>query len=160
MSRGWYPLVFSRRVRYPLDSKRLFVRVQQGIVLYSIQQGIQYKARCASNKTSTHSNLVPPTHSNLVPKKSTHSNLVPRGPPLGVDPILRNSVGSRSCELKKNLDKTTETELICHPPLVVPLIKHEIECDCNSSHAVTGSWLRAHIARGVVCCSALQCVAV
>ena len=36
---------------------------------------------------------------------------------MGFDPILWNYVGSRSYELKKNLDKTTETELICHPPL-------------------------------------------
>ena len=46
------------------------------------------------------------------------SNLVPRGPHVGVEPILRNYVGSRSYELKKNLDKTTEAELICYPPLV------------------------------------------
>ena len=36
---------------------------------------------------------------------------------MGIDPILWNCAGSRSYELKKNLDKTTETELICHPPL-------------------------------------------
>jgi len=36
---------------------------------------------------------------------------------MGVDPILWNCVGSRSYELKKNLDKTTEAELICYPPL-------------------------------------------
>ena len=36
---------------------------------------------------------------------------------MGVDPILWNCVGSRSYELKKNLDKTTENELICYPPL-------------------------------------------
>jgi len=41
------------------------------------------------------------------------------GPHLGVDPTQRNCVGSRSCELQKNLDKTTETELICHPPLTL-----------------------------------------
>jgi len=35
----------------------------------------------------------------------------------GFDPILWNCVGSRSYEFKKNLDKTTETELICHTPL-------------------------------------------
>jgi len=39
-----------------------------------------------------------------------------RGPHVGVDPILWNCVGSRSCEFTKNLDKTTEAELICYPP--------------------------------------------
>ena len=33
------------------------------------------------------------------------------------DPILWNCVGSRSYEFKKNLDETTEAELICYPPL-------------------------------------------
>jgi len=42
----------------------------------------------------------------------THSE-----PHMDVDPILWNCVGSRSYELKKNLDKTAETELICHLPL-------------------------------------------
>jgi len=37
---------------------------------------------------------------------------------VGVDPILWNCVGSRSYDLKKNLDKTTEAELICYPPLI------------------------------------------
>ena len=34
---------------------------------------------------------------------------------MGVEPILRNCVGSRSCEFKKNLDKTTEAEPSCKP---------------------------------------------
>ena len=34
---------------------------------------------------------------------------------MGVDPMLRNCVGSRSYELKYNLNKTTEAELICYP---------------------------------------------
>ena len=38
---------------------------------------------------------------------------------MGVDPILWNCVGSRSYVLKKNLDKTTEIELICYPPLLL-----------------------------------------
>jgi len=49
--------------------------------------------------------------------KKIHSNLVPLGPHMGVDTFLWNCVGSRSYDLKKNLDKTTETELICQPPL-------------------------------------------
>jgi len=40
---------------------------------------------------------------------------------MGVDPILWNCVGSRSYELKTNLDKTTETDLICPLPLTTGL---------------------------------------
>jgi len=46
------------------------------------------------------------------------SDLVPLGPHMGVEPILWNCGGSRSYEShENNLDKTTETELICYPPL-------------------------------------------
>ena len=40
---------------------------------------------------------------------------------MGVDPILWNRVGSRSYELQNHLDKTTETELIFYPPLILPV---------------------------------------
>jgi len=36
---------------------------------------------------------------------------------MDVDPILWDWVGSRSYDFQKNLDKTIETEQICHIPL-------------------------------------------
>jgi len=57
-------------------------------------------------------------HLPTLPLSATKSSLAKILLHRGVDPILWNCVGSRSYDLKKNLDKTTEAELIFYPPLL------------------------------------------
>ena len=62
---------------------------------------------------------------------------------MGFDPILRNCVGSRSYELRKNLDKTTETELICHTPLLAT--PERVRKQVRNLHLSLGGFETLHV---------------
>jgi len=67
-----------------------------------------------------------------------------------------NCVESRSYDLKKNLDKTTETELICHPPLGMCDITHAYAWyNVDNVHSYVCDMIHSYVCNDLficVCC--------
>jgi len=103
----------------------------------TLQHTLQHSKTHTATQCKTHRNTLQHTASHCNTHFNTPGAIGPSAPYFSINvlygrifstymcityclhPILWNCVGSRSYELKKNLDKTNEAELICYPPLHV-----------------------------------------